>query len=162
VVGEHHRIGLALLLQPRGRQPVAEDPISTTGSRRCSPRVSAGARVRDGRERLISGFTPSAVSAAVTAAPSRGRCFGCLASIRSISTLSPAGTQGSSCMRNGAVSNRSLSITAIGCSNAKGACPVRHSNRTQPSENTSAAGVSSAPGRATQDLREIAGCAVRV
>jgi hypothetical protein len=91
---------------------------------------------------------PSASSAAAIAAPSRGRPSGCLASIRPTSASSSCGTPLKSFPSRGTSSNNTFASTAMRWSPRNAGVPVRHSNSTHPSENTSARASTSACPRA--------------
>jgi hypothetical protein len=101
--------------------------------------IASGFRARwRGALAALCASGPSAVSAAASAAPSLGRSAGSFASSCAISASSSGGTSGHSALTRGASLNRILPRIEAALSPSNGGLPVRHSNSTQPSANTSA------------------------
>jgi hypothetical protein len=114
----------------------------TAESRACS---SSPMRWGGGRTEGRSPTTPSssASSAASTAAPSAGRPAGSFTSRWATSSSRARGKPGTTSESRGASSIRILASSAMTCAATNTGRPARHSNSTQPRENTSAAGPSS-------------------
>ena len=107
-------------------------------SKRCSLGVSPAGAADGGAVGSVAAIGSRTARAAATASPSAGRKLRSRASIRATSSSSSGGTPVRSSLSRGASVQAILAKMARGLASANGPPPVRHSNSTHPSANTSA------------------------